>query len=114
MGGLGARDEVQSGMSDSDTPIFLAISCEIAAVVNGDWSRRRSDVLAAMQQTRLIAFDLNDQVIAGLAGDLEVFLAVHRVEREDAITQAYGGDQRLRGGNLVRLLVDDLVSEVIW
>jgi len=30
----------------------------------------------------------------------KVFLAVHGVEREYAIAQAHGGDQRLRGGDL--------------
>jgi hypothetical protein len=41
--------------------------------VDGDWRRRRGDLLAALQQSRLISFDLNDQFIAGLAGDLEGF-----------------------------------------
>ena len=46
----------------------MAISRQIAAVVDDDWSRRRGDVLAALRLARLIAFDLNDQFIAGLAG----------------------------------------------
>ncbi len=62
-----------AGSIDFDTPVFLAISRQIAAVVDGDWSRRRGDVLAALQQTRLISFDLNDQFFAGLACDLKGF-----------------------------------------
>ena len=62
-----------AGSIDFDMPVFLAISRQIAAVVDGDWSRRRGDPLAALQQSRLISFDLNDQFIAGLAGDLEGF-----------------------------------------
>ena len=62
-----------AGSIDFNTPVFLAISRQIAAVVDGDWSRRRGDVRAALQQTRLISFDLNDQFIAGPACDLEGF-----------------------------------------
>lgn len=40
----------------------------------------------------------------------KVFLEVHGVEREDALFQARGGDQRLRGGYLVRFLVDDDIA----
>ena len=54
-------------------PVFLAISRQIAAVVKRDWNRRRGDVLTALQQARLIAFDLHDQLIAGLSGDFESF-----------------------------------------
>lgn len=41
----------------------------------------------------------------------KVFLTVHGVEREDAIAKAHGGDQRLRGGDLVRFVVDHLMRE---
>ena len=67
------RLEGGAGDIDLDTPVFLAISRQIAAVVGGDGSRRRGDVLATLQQSWLIAFDLHDQLIAGLAGDLEGF-----------------------------------------
>ena len=36
---------------------------------------------------------------------------MHGVEREDAVAQAHGGDQRLRGGDLVGFLVDHFMRE---
>lgn len=65
--------ERSAGRKDFDTPVFLPISRHIAAVVDGDRSCRRGDLLAALQQARLIAFDLHDQFIAGRLGDLESF-----------------------------------------
>jgi hypothetical protein len=62
-----------AGSIDLDAPVFLAAARQIAAVGRGDWRRRRGDVLALLQQSRLIALDLNDQLIAGLAGNLESF-----------------------------------------
>ncbi|KAF0206718.1 MAG: hypothetical protein FD139_3721 [Methylocystaceae bacterium] len=41
-----------AGSIDFNTPVFLAISRQIAAVVDGDWSRRLGDMLAILQQTR--------------------------------------------------------------
>ncbi len=65
--------EKSAGCKDFDTPVFLPISRQIAAIVTRDRNRRRGDVLAALQQARLVAFDLNDQLIAGCFGDLEGF-----------------------------------------
>jgi hypothetical protein len=65
--------ERRSGEVDGDAPVFLAIAREIAAVVDGDWRGRCGDVFEAAQQARLIVLDLDDQVIAGVAGDLEGF-----------------------------------------
>ncbi len=62
-----------AGDIDLDTPVLLAISRQIAAGGRGDGSRLRGGVLAMLQQSWLIAFDLNDQLIAGLASDLEGF-----------------------------------------
>jgi hypothetical protein len=45
----------------------------MAAVIGFDRRRRRDDAFEAAQQALLIALDLNDQVIAGLAGDLKGF-----------------------------------------
>jgi hypothetical protein len=59
-----------AGSLGFDAPVFLAISRQIAAVGRGDWSRRRGAIPAMLQQSWLIAFDLNDQLIASLAGDL--------------------------------------------
>jgi hypothetical protein len=53
--------------------VFLTVPCAIAAIVDGDWRGRCGDVFEAAQQARLIVLDLHDQVIAGLAGDLEGF-----------------------------------------
>ena len=61
------------GSIDLDAPVFLAIARQIAAFVRVDRRRRRGDMLALLQQSRLIALDLNDQLIAGLPGDLESF-----------------------------------------
>ncbi len=68
--GGGARSK------DFNTPVFQAISRQIAAVVDGDWSRRRGNMLAVSQQSRLIGFDFNDQFIAGFAGDLECLFGI--------------------------------------
>jgi hypothetical protein len=58
---------------DFDVPIFLAISRKIAAIVDLDRLCRRDDAFKAAQQALLVAFDLNNQVVAGLAGDLKRF-----------------------------------------
>ena len=65
--------EGDAGSIDLDTPVFLAVARQIAAVGRGDWRRRGGDVFALLQQSWLIALDLNDQLIAGLAGNLESF-----------------------------------------
>src|SRR5271166_7004864 len=57
----------------SDAAVFLAISREIATVVDGDRRCCCGDVFEATQQARLVVLDLHDQVIAGVAGDLEGF-----------------------------------------
>jgi hypothetical protein len=51
----------------------LAISRKIAVVVDLNRLCRCHEAFEAAQQAFLIAFDLNDQVIAGLAGDLKSF-----------------------------------------
>ncbi len=58
---------------DFDTPIFLTISCKSAAVIDRKRRCRRDEAFKAAQQALLIALDLNDQVIAGVAGDLKSF-----------------------------------------
>lgn len=42
---------------------------------------------------------------------VQVFLAVHGVEREDAVAQAHRADQRLHSADLVRFLVDHFMRE---
>ena len=61
------------GKVDRNATVLLAISREIATVVDGDWRGCCGDVFEATQQARLIILDLHDQVIAGVAGDLEGF-----------------------------------------
>jgi hypothetical protein len=61
------------GGKDFDTPIFLAVSRKIAAVVDLDRRCRRHHAFEAAQQALLVALDLNDQVVASLAGDLKSF-----------------------------------------
>ena len=65
--------ERRSGEVDRDAAVFLAISREIATVVDGDRRCCCGDVFEATQQARLVVLDLDDQVIAGVAGDLEGF-----------------------------------------
>lgn len=65
--------ERSAGRKDFDTPVVLAISRQIAAVVARSKNRGRGDALAALQQARLIAFGLNDPIIIGRFGDLEGF-----------------------------------------
>lgn len=62
-----------SGSKDFDTPIFLTIAREIAAFSNIDRRPRGDGAFKAAQQALLIALDLNDQVVAGLASDLKGF-----------------------------------------
>ena len=61
------------GEVDRDAAVFLAISREIATVVDGDRRCCCGDVFEATQQARLVVLDLDDQVIVGVAGDLEGF-----------------------------------------
>jgi hypothetical protein len=68
-----AAIEGRSRHKDFDTPIFLAVSRKIAAVIDLNRRCRRHDAFEAAQQAFLIAFDLNDQVVAGLADDLKSF-----------------------------------------
>ena len=56
-----------------NAPIFLTIAREIAAFSNIHRRRRRDDAFKAAEEALLIALDLNDQVIAGLSGDLKRF-----------------------------------------
>jgi hypothetical protein len=65
--------ERRSGEVDRDAAVFLAISREIAAVIDGERRGCCGDVFEATQQARLVVLDLDDQVIAGVAGDLEGF-----------------------------------------
>ena len=65
--------ERRSGEVDRDAAVFLAISREIATVVDGDRRCCCGDVFEATQQARLVVLDLDDQVIVGVAGDLEGF-----------------------------------------
>jgi hypothetical protein len=65
--------ERRSGEVDRDAAILLAISREIAVVVDRGQRGRCGDVFEATQQARLVVLDLDDQVIAGVAGDLEGF-----------------------------------------
>jgi hypothetical protein len=65
--------ESRSRRKDFDVPVFLAISRKIATVVDLGWGCRCHEAFEAAQQAFLIAFNLHDQVIAGLAGDLKSF-----------------------------------------
>ena len=65
--------ERRSGGIDFGTSIFLAISRNIAALHNIDRRSRRAHGFEAAQQALLVALDLKDRVIAGLAGDLKGF-----------------------------------------
>ena len=59
-----------------------------------------------------ISFTLNDQFIAGPACDLEGFLAVHGVERENAVVQPWRRSAPARRGSH-RLLVDPSCARMI-
>jgi hypothetical protein len=63
--------ERRSGKVNRDASVFLAIAREIATVVGGDRRCCCGDVFEATQQARLVVLDLDDQVIAGVAGDFE-------------------------------------------
>jgi hypothetical protein len=65
--------ERRSGDIDLDASVLLAISRAIAAVADRDRLGRRGNIFEAAQQVRLIVLDLDDQVIASRAGDLESF-----------------------------------------
>jgi hypothetical protein len=65
--------ERRSRRVNCDATVFLSISPEMAAVVDGDRCGRCGDVFEATQQARLVVLDLDDQVIAGVAGDFEGF-----------------------------------------
>jgi hypothetical protein len=65
--------ERRSGEVDGDAAVFLAISRAIATVVGGERRGCCGDVFEATQQARLVVLDLDDQVIAAVAGDLKRF-----------------------------------------
>jgi len=65
--------ERRSGKVNRDAAVFLAIARTMATVVDGDRRGCRGDVFEATQQARLVVLDLDDQGIAGVAGDLEGF-----------------------------------------
>jgi hypothetical protein len=63
----------QPSSAEPGANVLPAISRQIAAVVESDRRRRRGDALKPAQQGRLVAFHLNDQIVAGLAGDFKRF-----------------------------------------
>jgi len=63
--------ERRSRCVNCDATVFLSISPKMAAVVDGDRCGRCGDVFEATQQARLVVLDLDDQVIASVAGDFE-------------------------------------------
>jgi hypothetical protein len=65
--------ERRSGDIDLDASVLLAISRPIAAVADSDRPGRCGNIFEAAQQVRLVVLDLDDQVIASRAGDLEGF-----------------------------------------
>ncbi len=68
-----AAIERGSGDINFDAPILLAISRKIATVIYRHRRRRRDDLFQLTQQARLVVLDLNDQIVARLAGDLKRF-----------------------------------------
>lgn len=62
-----------SGCKYLDAAILLSIACECAAGVDSARLRRGNDAFKTAQEGLLVALDLDDQVIAGLAGNPECF-----------------------------------------
>ena len=98
-------------VEDLDETVLLPVAGAIAAVVGFEGLCRCGEIVEAMLQVRLVLLDLYDQVIVGRLGDLECFLTVHGVDREDAAGQAERFDEGLDGWDLVRRLPDNLMSQ---
>jgi hypothetical protein len=61
------------GIEDGDGTAFVAVAAAVVAVCRPARRRGLGDLPDLMQQSRLIALDLDDQGELGLGGDLEVF-----------------------------------------
>ena len=65
--------QLAGGIEDGDGAAFVAVAAVVAAVGKAERRRGGGDLLALLEQGRLVVLELNDQGNAGLCGDLEMF-----------------------------------------
>jgi hypothetical protein len=65
--------EFARGIEDADGAAFVAVAALVTAVVRAERRRGGGELRDVLVQGRLVALDLDDQVDAGLLGDVKGF-----------------------------------------
>ena len=80
--------------------------------VSADGLLRAADSFGILQQRRLIFLQLDEEASRGLRSGLELFLAVHGIERDDAVREVEFTEQLLRGirMNRAKVVVIDITG----
>ena len=79
--------------------------------VSADGLLRAADSFGILQQRRLIFLQLDEEASRGLRSGLELFLAVHGIERDDAVREVEFTEQLLGGWDFVGFVRDIDVRE---